>query len=165
MPISGYHGNFQPPLPWAVAAPDAERRWGGFFHTLSSAQTCSAIKPWQQRPPQNQKAHQPPRAVTVAACVPEWAPVVRNESSRNSSKQTQRNTAQLNLCRSGSSRGGMRPGTLPPTHSRSRNKLSGKRQQRPHKTKKTKSALILVASLQRRDGAKWELPRPPRAAD
>ena len=35
----------------------------------------------------------------------------------------------------------------------------------PHKTKKTKSALILVASLQRRDGAEWTLLRPLRAAD
>ena len=30
----------------------------------------------------------------------------------------------------------------------------------PHKTKKTKRALILVASLQRRDGAEWTLLRP-----
>ena len=35
----------------------------------------------------------------------------------------------------------------------------------PHKTAKTKSALILVASLQRRDGAAWAFRRPPRAAD
>ena len=51
----------------------------------------------------------------------------------------------------------------PPANTCSRNNPQNKQQQRP--PSKPKSALILVASLQRRDGAEWALLRPPRAAD
>ena len=142
MPISGCHdlplATFN--LPSRVfrhgcrRAECLERRWGGFFHTLSRggcgwlagppANTCSRNNPQnkqQQRPPQTKN---PSCRHSVAACV--------SDHSRGQA---------------------LAPATSP----------QNKRQQRP--PTKTKSALILVASLQRRDGAEWALLRPPRAAD
>ena len=107
----------------------------------------------------------PPRAVSPeAACVSDHSrgQALAPASSQSNRKRipqsplTPRAAAPAAACVAGRSRGQH----MPPQQALKTNGNSA-----PHKTAKTKSALVLVASLQRRDGAEWAPQRPPRAAD
>ena len=126
-----------------------------------SKQTATAPRPSVSFP-SSEHVKQSPKPKTPRAVSPEAACV--SDHSRGQPMPPQRLPVQPQKnppippnpsC--SRSRGGMRGWPLPrPTHAPATSPQN-KRQQRLHKTKKTKRASILVASLQRRDGAEWAL--------
>ena len=175
--------NFQPPLPQPpsnkrkripqtknlLACPAAGR--GAVTLWRHACLTTPVVKPSPPQTPSVQTATTPPHKTKNPSCCrsrggcgclagPPANTYPRNKPSKQTATTPPHKTKNpscrhsVAACVSDHSRGqALAPATSP------------QNKQQQHPPSKPKSALILVASLQRHDGAEWALLRPPRAAD